>query len=411
MKLKLYNFLRKLPVSSTLIGPPKGCNNDLKTYIDTYNCKHPKTPHQYWNLGSGEYTVPPPENLKEASREAIVQTQIPYKNFVATLKKGRLLSMPYCVISNDDIVLYEVSDYLQVPPEKNPVFYFHKLPGVKKLKGKAVVLATLYDDNNYAHWLTEILPKLYLLEKCGMRIQDFDHILMRYFRSPFVQEHLDYLGIPNEKIRMIDDRTSAEKDYSKRENTSPYWHIQADELTVTNVIWRPEPWMPGFLQDLYLKENKGQVTPGKKLYIRRHNAKGRNLLNEAAVLDVLGRYGFEIIEAEKLSLLEKAGLFHEAEFIVAPHGAGMANIVFCQPGTCVLELRAHGHSSIIIDEFRQLCAAGGLKYSLLLNEGVGEPEEINTGANLDLKVDLTEFEETLKLFLTQCVSANQSMTR
>ena len=31
-------------------------------------------------------------------------------------------------------------------------------------------------------------------------------------------------------------------------------------------------------------------------------------------------------------------LFQSAEFIIGPHGAGLANLLFCEPGTKVIEL-------------------------------------------------------------------------
>jgi capsular polysaccharide biosynthesis protein len=31
-------------------------------------------------------------------------------------------------------------------------------------------------------------------------------------------------------------------------------------------------------------------------------------------------------------------LFQSAEFVISPHGAGLANLLFCEPGTKVIEL-------------------------------------------------------------------------
>jgi capsular polysaccharide biosynthesis protein len=40
---------------------------------------------------------------------------------------------------------------------------------------------------------------------------------------------------------------------------------------------------------------------------------------------------------ERLSLAEQAQCFNNASVIFAPHGAGLTNIVFCKPGTKVVE--------------------------------------------------------------------------
>ena len=42
---------------------------------------------------------------------------------------------------------------------------------------------------------------------------------------------------------------------------------------------------------------------------------------------------------ENFTLREKAWLLSRAEAVLGPSGAGLCNIVFCQPGTKVIEIR------------------------------------------------------------------------
>ena len=48
--------------------------------------------------------------------------------------------------------------------------------------------------------------------------------------------------------------------------------------------------------------------------------------------------GFEPITLESLSIAEQVKTFAEATHIVAPHGAGLVNCLWCRPGTKVYEL-------------------------------------------------------------------------
>lgn len=48
-------------------------------------------------------------------------------------------------------------------------------------------------------------------------------------------------------------------------------------------------------------------------------------------------YGFTTIHLEDLSVSEAAHLLVQAEMVIAPHGAGLANMVFCRPGALLLE--------------------------------------------------------------------------
>lgn len=50
-------------------------------------------------------------------------------------------------------------------------------------------------------------------------------------------------------------------------------------------------------------------------------------------------FGFETVYAEDLSFDEQRNLFFETKILVTPHGAGLTNVLFMQPGTKVLELK------------------------------------------------------------------------
>lgn len=57
---------------------------------------------------------------------------------------------------------------------------------------------------------------------------------------------------------------------------------------------------------------------------------------------ICSKQGDLSVTTEDLSLIEQIVLFHNAEIIVAPHGAGLVNLLFARPGTKVIELfQAH----------------------------------------------------------------------
>src|SRR5205823_4103252 len=64
----------------------------------------------------------------------------------------------------------------------------------------------------------------------------------------------------------------------------------------------------------------------------------RQVLNEDDVLAVVESAGFEALFLEGRAVREQAALFAGADVVVAPHGAALANLVFCRPGTAVVEL-------------------------------------------------------------------------
>jgi capsular polysaccharide biosynthesis protein len=66
----------------------------------------------------------------------------------------------------------------------------------------------------------------------------------------------------------------------------------------------------------------------ERIYISRAKAKWRRLLNESEVCELLLKYGFVICELERLSFAAQVELFHKAQIVVAPHGAGINTIMF-----------------------------------------------------------------------------------
>jgi Glycosyltransferase 61 len=73
-----------------------------------------------------------------------------------------------------------------------------------------------------------------------------------------------------------------------------------------------------------------QSSFSSRIYISRPKTVGRNVTNEDEVLAALAPLGFVAYTMENLSFADQVRLFSQAEMVVAPHGAGLANIVFSQ---------------------------------------------------------------------------------
>jgi capsular polysaccharide biosynthesis protein len=83
------------------------------------------------------------------------------------------------------------------------------------------------------------------------------------------------------------------------------------------------------------------------------------------------------------SVAAAIGVFGEAEWIVGPHGAGLANILFASPGASVLELFSPDY---ILPPYWNLAdAIPGLAYRYLL--GIGKTRS-GTAVMADITVDL-----------------------
>jgi len=110
-------------------------------------------------------------------------------------------------------------------------------------------------------------------------------------------------------------------------------------------------------------DKETRIDHKKRLYIDRRSARARRLVNEVDLIVALELLGFEIVCLEKLSILEQICLFRQAKFIVAPHGAGLSNLIYAGPDCMVLELFMDAYVNW---SFRRLAALRGLRYDCIV---------------------------------------------
>ena len=75
-----------------------------------------------------------------------------------------------------------------------------------------------------------------------------------------------------------------------------------------------------------------------RIYITRQNEQARRVSNEKELITYLKILNFVIIDPGTLSYNEQIRFFRSAEIIIAPHGAALSNIVWCNPNTKIIEL-------------------------------------------------------------------------
>ncbi|MGE3643041.1 MAG: DUF563 domain-containing protein [Beijerinckiaceae bacterium] len=78
--------------------------------------------------------------------------------------------------------------------------------------------------------------------------------------------------------------------------------------------------------------------PAKKLYLDRGEAKLRRMGDDQAVRDVLEAHGYTGFVAQAGNFRAQVAAFSGADEIVAVHGAGLTNLLFCRPGTRIVEI-------------------------------------------------------------------------
>jgi len=98
-------------------------------------------------------------------------------------------------------------------------------------------------------------------------------------------------------------------------------------------------WACDFLRSEFLNQTAtNKYEKVERLYISRKNATNRRIINEDEVLSFLNQFGFKSVTLEAMSVAEQVSLMADAEVVLAPHGSGLTNILFCRAGTKVIEI-------------------------------------------------------------------------
>jgi len=211
----------------------------------------------------------------------------------------------------------------------------------------------VYD--NHSHWLTAHLPKLLLLRDRD-RLGD---LVLPAELTPVILETLDRLRIDQARCAAI----------------APGERVHFDRLTLLETDrFRPE--LVQSVRDAFARPGLAR----RRVFVTRRSARGRRLREEEAVMALLAPRGFETVAMETLSFEEQVRLMGETEAIVAPHGAGLTNMIFCPAGTVVVEIADADYPN---PNFYALAAALEHDYRIVAARGVGSGHALDRDLSVD----------------------------
>jgi capsular polysaccharide biosynthesis protein len=165
--------------------------------------------------------------------------------------------------------------------------------------------------------MLECLPRLLLIENYAERTGQKPIILNDPSPPRWVTETLDMLGYEQGRDYVEWDATFA----------------TADHVIVPMFVY--ETGLPSARLCHQLSQRLRAALPPAYtnletplLYISRSHAQRRRVVNEDALLKMLSAYGFVAHNLENLSISQQIRLFSQAKCVIAPHGAGLANIIY-----------------------------------------------------------------------------------
>lgn len=281
-----------------------------------------------------------------------------------------------------DIIVFDGDgQFLDCPHGWVPAYYaeavrrrHEAIENVERVHGASLAIFDQFAQRrNYCHWLYDWYGRIVAASLLGIKC---DHIVGAF--PPQEDFELSALGAIDGALRK----------FVAIEDGKRYVFDKLLLPSDTEHRWR-HPMYDGH-REIVAEARRILLPPGPslsaptKLYVpRRHN---RKVLNEPDLLNLLLAHGFIAIDTDALTLREQISYFQSARAIVAPHGAALTNVLFCEPGAHMLELFPREGGSV---SFFAMSNAVGLRYSCYMDRD-SEPLLHDTAVfnDVGLNVDL-----------------------
>jgi capsular polysaccharide biosynthesis protein len=238
---------------------------------------------------------------------------------------------------------------------------------------------------NYAHWLTEVLPRLHAYVRSGLPegatvILDADL-------------HANMLAsaelVTGGRARLHRLEAGAVARVERLDVVSPAGYIPFDRRGKaqpgdSHGVFSP-PAFASLRAQLAGALGAPPASTPRNVLIRRKSGY-RSLVNEQELEDRLVAEGFVPVYPERLSFAEQFHLFSNADTVVGATGAAMANLIFSRPGAhvviCLSALPYH-----IYGYWRNMAQAVGCRLTYVLGPVVGAQA---AGIHADFSVDVND---------------------
>lgn len=213
-------------------------------------------------------------------------------------------------------------------------------------------------DENYSHWLTRNLTKMFLVE--DQPEYAALPLLVNEDLSGYQREYLALLGISAERLIRVPRGTV----------------VACRDLVVPTQLHRHPRMRQGidWLRGRLAKWMSADV-PRDLLFLSRKDSNTRVLLNEDELAGALQALGFRTMIAGTMSVAEQIGAFSRARVVVGSHGAGLTNLMFAPYGALAIEITSANIAHM--DDFRFIAQQMGQRMITVVSNDLG-PEP--TGA-------------------------------
>ncbi len=205
-------------------------------------------------------------------------------------------------------------------------------------------------NRNYAHWMVDILPGA----SAAFSEPELTLIWPKV-RNDWQVQTLSLLNVTSRSVFLGESMS-----------------VRFEKLRITPLGLIDSGHFPHPDRMTLVNELKAQAgfdpTARRKIYISRRDTSARKLINENEVIELMLELGFEVLTLSEMSVLEQIKCFSEARCVVGPHGAGLANVMFCPPLSSFCELHMDNY---VQWSMRRLASVVPLRYGCVIGREQG----------------------------------------
>lgn len=251
------------------------------------------------------------------------------------------------IIKDDQLIpqgSFQQIDSKLVKPSLNETLRSGTPKILKRINGTVLVLEQGASGfNNYSHWFMDILPKIELVSNV-INLKKFDYFYFSKLNN-FQKDTFKLLKINNKIL----DSGKYKHIIAKKVifMTHPYYTKGTFPSAQNNL----PKWIIHNARDKFLRFKINNNRKYKKIFIDRSDSlkKHCKLINNDQVIDYLSKKGFKILKMSEYSFREQITFFYNAKIIVAPHGAGLTNLIFGKRNSKIIEIKPVGVKNTVLE--------------------------------------------------------------
>lgn len=204
---------------------------------------------------------------------------------------------------------------------------------------------------NYCHWIQQMIPWHVAFLEMKQKIPELKLVLPPFEDGLFRYQTLRRLGISDSDTLIVNHDEEVAFQSAMFCSRFDLWKIPSFSVFAART-----------LAESVALEPSGE----ERIFIHRR-VERRKFYNFDDHRELLEKFGFKVVEFENISVRRQIELLRGARYVIAEHGAGLINTMFCAPGARILELF---NPFCVQPAFWSIASACGLEYGFVVGEHV-----------------------------------------